>query len=31
MYKEMIVNALDRADEKQIRLIWKFIKALLKL
>lgn len=29
--KEMIVEALEKADEKQIRLIWKFVKALLKL
>lgn len=29
--KEMIVEALEKADDKQIRLIWKFVKALLKL
>lgn len=28
-YKERIVQLLDMADEKALRLIWKFVKALL--
>lgn len=28
-YKERIVQLLDTADEKALRLIWKFVKALL--
>ena len=28
-YKEQIVQLLDMADEKALRLIWKFVKALL--
>ena len=29
-YKERIVQLLDIADEKALRLIWKFVRALLK-
>lgn len=29
-YKERIVQLLDMADEKALRLIWKFVRALLK-
>lgn len=29
-YKEQIVRMLDGADEKQLKLIWQFMKALLK-
>lgn len=29
-YKEQIVQLLDAADEKALRLIWKFVRALLK-
>ena len=29
-YKEQIVRMLDSADEKQLKLIWQFMKALLK-
>lgn len=29
-YKERIVQLLDMADEKALRLIWKFVRALFK-